>query len=194
VGDTWTEQLPGNKGVVTTTLTAGRSAASACQDPAYRQHDFILGVWSVKVNPGRWWSELSLEARKELAHGDLPTLNGQTFATAKFESVVDGCTILHTWTPVTPGQNAGMALIQYAPSEKKWHYFWGGNEGMVHETGTLVKPNLAQYYPTPSGKKNRSRFSYEALPDGRIHELGEGSVDGGKTWTTEYDLIWIKQP
>lgn len=172
---------------------AQQSPVSACQDPVYRQHDFVLGVWRVKINPGRWWTKLSLDAREALAHGDRRALNGETFATAKFERIVDGCVILHTWTPMTPGQNTGMALIRYAPSEKKWHYFWAGNGGEpLNYTGSIEKPGLVQYYFGTSGKDGGERFSYEALPNGRIRELGEASADGGKTWTTEYDLIWTK--
>jgi hypothetical protein len=37
-------------------------------------------------------------------------------------------------------------------------------------------------------------MTYTKLPRGEVRQFGENSADGGKTWTTSFDLIYARKP
>ncbi|WP_395670284.1 hypothetical protein [Phenylobacterium sp.] len=144
----------------------------ACQTPEFRQHDYILGTWDVRRGEDK-------------------------VATARFERAANGCAILHTWMPVKPGGNTGVAVLSYSKAENNWQYYWAGNTGStLHFKGAAEKPGHVRYQRAAvrDGVERLSRFGFELMPNGQVRELNETSTDGGATWTTTADLSLTKAP
>jgi|HigsolmetaAR202D_1030399.scaffolds.fasta_scaffold16042_2 hypothetical protein len=145
--------------------------ASCKEDPKFREQDFTLGHWDVYRG-----TEKTAEVKMELVFGD--------------------CFIYETWTSLRPGGN-GHGFFAYSRKLGDWGYFWvaeGGNTTSFR--GSLIKPGEMRYVveePGPTGKMRLRHWTLFLLPDGRVRELSVGTEDGGKTWITEYDLIWIKK-
>ena len=67
--------------------------------------------------------------------------------------------------------------------------------------GSLVKPGEMRYVtekPLPGGPNGEKRvrlrhWTLSAMPDGTIRELAVGTEDGGQSWTTDYDLKWVRR-
>ncbi|MFT3967569.1 MAG: hypothetical protein QM690_16975 [Sphingobium sp.] len=149
--------------------------APACStDMMYQQQDFTLGFWDVFGTDGRKSAEVRMEKR------------------------LDGCTIFETWTKPDGNKGNGLGLFTYSRQTKGWHYHWAADNGaMTVFTGSLVEPGEMRYMterPTPGGGVRQRRWTLKLLPDGHVRELSVGSEDGGKSWTTEYDLLWVKKP
>jgi hypothetical protein len=47
--------------------------------------------------------------------------------------------------------------------------------------------------PAPSGGTLLRHLTFTPLPEGKVRQLSESSMDGGKTWTTEYDFVYVKK-
>ncbi|HET9037769.1 MAG TPA: hypothetical protein VFN45_16265, partial [Myxococcaceae bacterium] len=46
--------------------------------------------------------------------------------------------------------------------------------------------------PQPDGKQYQRRLTFTPLPGPRVRQFSQGTTDG-KTWSTEYDLIYVPQ-
>ena len=149
---------------------------TCAEDPIFSQMDFVLGEWDVY-------------------DGDRP--EAPRTATVRMEKVLGGCTIDETWTGLSEGESDGLGLFTYSRILKSWHYFWAAaGGGTTYFTGSERKPGAIRYVtsrPTPSGGVRLRHWTLSLEPNGRVRELSVGTEDGGKTWTTEYDLWWTKR-
>lgn len=156
---------------------AQASRPPACaDDPIFKQMDFVLGEWDVFNGP----------------KADAPKT-----ATVRMEKALKGCTVDETWKALSDRESDGLGLFTYSRILKAWHYFWASdNGGTTYFTGSEIKPGEIRYVtkrPTASGGERLRHWTLSLEPEGRIRELSVGSEDGGKTWTTEYDLWWTKR-
>jgi hypothetical protein len=83
----------------------------------------------------------------------------------------------------------------YDGRDKNWHQTWVDDRGtFAHYIGGLIggKMIITADQAKP-GKPQLARMTFSKLSDGTVHQLGEGSTDGGKTWATTFDLIYTKK-
>jgi hypothetical protein len=85
-----------------------RNAHPCLARPESRQLDFWLGEWDVHVN-------------------------GQSVASSKIESVLDGCIVQENWMP--PGTMGGKSWNFYNAATRKWEQVWVGSGGVVKFEG-----------------------------------------------------------
>jgi len=149
-------------------------ATNPCQDPQghpeFRQLDFWVGNWEV-FNKDKKLSDVTVE------------------------KILNDCALAETWTADGTG-NDGRGLSSYDALTKKWEYYWVAANGyMSHWAGDLIGNELrfVREQPDPKGGTRLRHWSLFNLPDGKVRELSLGSTDGGKTWTTEYDFIWVRK-
>jgi hypothetical protein len=149
-------------------------AKNPCQDPQghpeFRQLDFWVGNWEV-FNKDKKLSDVTVE------------------------KILNDCALAETWTAAGTG-NDGRGLSSYDALTKKWEYYWVAANGyMSHWAGDLIGNELrfVREQPDPKGGTRLRHWSLFNLPDGKVRELSLGSTDGGKTWTTEYDFIWVRK-
>lgn len=166
---------PPSAAPVTAPVTAPASppaaAPSCAEDPAFRQQDFLLGRWTVYRQ-------------------------GKVGAVVLMERALGGCAVHETWTTEGGRPGSGLGLFTYSRAEGRWHYLWAADTGSATAfTGHEIRPGEMRYdtvRPLPDGRSRLRRWSLVRQPDGRIREWSVGSEDGGATWTTEYDLMWVR--
>ncbi len=145
--------------------------AVPCSDnPTYHQQDFALGDWDV-FHDGKKTAEVHLEP------------------------VLAGCAIHEMWNALG-AKGDGIGLFTYSTVLKAWSYAWVSDTGSSTVfTGASSGENGMLYVtqrPTVAGGVRVRHWTLAEQPDHSIRELSVGSEDGGKTWTTEYELIWKK--
>ena len=154
-----------------TILAKVQNNATPCaNDPLHRQFDFWVGEWNV-VN-----------------------VQGQAAGTSSIQRVIDGCAILENWT----GSNGytGKSLNFVDPGTGKWRQTWVGSRGgKIEFTGQLEGKNMVFYSEEKDsdGKPYRRRLTFYNLGPDKVRQFSQRTSDNGKTWTTEYDLTYLRK-
>jgi uncharacterized protein (TIGR02246 family) len=166
--------------VVLVALLACPAAAQTtrpCADvPEYRQLDFWIGEWDVTPT-----------SRPPAAPP----------ARSRIEPVESQCAIAETFT--SSSGYSGRSLNTYHPDKKRWEQFWVDNEGALHHyLGSFRDGNL--YYEAegvrPLGATSplaKVKMTFFNQGRDQVRQLGEQSTDGGRTWTTAYDLTYRRR-
>ena len=148
-----------------------QDAPAGCTGPVYAGQDFTVGSWDVFTG-----------AKKT--------------AEVTMEKTLDGCAISERWTVPAGEAGNGLGLFVYSALLKGWSYLWASDTGSTTAfTGTLIRPGEIRYVtekPLGGGKVRLRHWTLSAQPGGKVRELSVGTEDGGKTWTTEYDLMWVR--
>jgi hypothetical protein len=159
--------------MLATASQAQQPGAETCKkDAKFREQDFTVGTWDVYSGENKT-------------------------AEVTMALILNDCVIQETWK-VTNGRPTGngTGLFNYSPLLKDWGYYWATDNGATTSfRGTLIKPGEMRYVterPLPDGKVRLRHWTLFAMPDGTIRELSQGTEDQGKTWTTEYDLKWVR--
>ena|SRR6185312_10608659 len=140
---------------------------AACADLAYRQFDFWQGEWNVA------------------------TADGKLVGRDRIEKAYGGCVLQEHWTSVDGGTGGSVTL--YDMSRKVWHQTWVDSTGtlVVLEGGLKDGAMIMTGEMTDGGKRVQDRMSWTPL-GAKIRQLWETSSDGGKTWTTIFDVYYSK--
>lgn len=152
---------------------AAQPAATCRSDTNYRAQDFTVGEWDV-FSGTRKAAEVSMRL------------------------ILNDCVIEERWTAVAgSGESNGAGLFSYSPLLKNWGYYWATDTGATTSfRGQLIRPGEMRYVterPLPNGKTRLRHWTLSQNPDGSIRELAIGTEDGGASWTTEYDLKWVRK-
>ncbi len=147
--------------------------APACATDNHRAFDFWIGTWDVTA-----------------AGQDQPS------AVNRISREHAGCVLREDYT--TSGGYTGMSMSFYDAVRKKWHQTWMGAdggalfiEGGLNERGEMVLSNRNTPYYQEGSAINRITWTPNA--DGSVRQHWQGSKDGGKTWTTVFDGLYVKQ-
>ncbi|MGE5179480.1 MAG: tetratricopeptide repeat protein [Bacteroidota bacterium] len=135
-----------------------------------RQLDFWVGEWEVRAPEG--------------------TVSGQSSITVENND----CWIHEHWKSAIAG--TGESFNFYNPTTKTWHQTWVDDQGEVAEFDGTFRDGamrLEGYRQGSEGIRIPARLTLTPRPDGTVRQLGENSADGGKTWTTLYDLTYARK-
>jgi tetratricopeptide (TPR) repeat protein len=141
-----------------------------CKDKAhaeFRQLDFWIGEWEVFGGT-------------------------QKAGDSSIQLILKDCVVLENWVGTTG--DSGKSFNKYNTITKKWEQFWVSDTGSTqHFTGELVDGEMRYVLEQPlrSGGTLIRHLTFSKLPDGRVRQLSQGSTDGGKTWGTEYDYVYV---
>ena len=145
-----------------------------CDAPVYHQLDFWIGDWDT------------------IDMQDHPDGKGPSIARARITPVLDGCA-LHELYEQTDGL-IGESYTLYVPSLKHWHQSWVNNgAGLWLQDGDF-KDGVLTLEATTVGKDGgeiRHRITWAKQGDA-VREISHASKDGGKTWTAEFDCLFVK--
>ena len=153
-----------------------RAIAPCRHDAHYREFDFWVGTWDVRPSG---------------AAPDSPA--SENVITLEY----DGCVVQEHWRSAAGG--AGSSFNIYDASRKAWFQTWVDSSGGLHEyrgnpdaTGNML---MTGEVPGGEGQPARvpTRLGFFRLAPDRVRQLSESSVDGGATWTTNYDLIYTRR-
>ncbi len=143
--------------------------ANPCRNkPEFRQFDFWIGEWLPK------------------------NAQGVTVGTSSIQLILSSCIIFENWeTPVSAGKSFNVFDVR----DGKWHQTWVDNKGlMTHYVGGLVDGKMVlDSESVRNGAKTTGRMTFSKLDNGDVRQHGESSTDGGKTWTTTFDFIYVRK-
>ena len=157
----------------------GLSATSQkpCSRPEFRQFDFWIGEWEAFAP------------------------NGNKGGDSKISIILDSCVILEEWTSANAQQGliySGKSFNMYNAATHQWQQTWVDNTGNTTEflrgegkDGKIIY--YADKVVDAKGKNFIRRLTFTKLNNDKVRQLGERSDDGGKTWTTEYDLEYRRK-
>jgi len=153
-----------------------RSVFPCRADPRYRAFDFWIGTWDVRP-PGAPGDSPAAENIITLEHG--------------------GCVVIEHWRSLAG--STGTSLNIFDASRGMWYQTWADGGGGLHEyhgnpdeKGNMV---FAGEVPGAPGQPARlpTRLTFFREGTDRVRQFSESSADGGKTWTTNYDLIYTRR-
>lgn len=154
-------------------LATAQPAQPACNSAEHAQFDFWVGEWDVAPNG----SDVKV-------------------ATSKIEKLYGGCAVRENWMPLKGA--GGGSINAWDARDKRWHQAWADSTGSwVQFSGGLasdamVLTGLWSNLVGP-GKDALVRMIYTLRPDGTVRQLGEQSVDHGRTWTVSFDYIYRRR-
>lgn len=160
-----------------TGLVFSAIAQKPCSDPEYRQFDFWMGEWE--------------------AFGK----NGQKAGDSKISLLLDSCTILEEWTSTSVVKGlryAGKSYNMYNAAKKRWQQYWVDNTGSITEYFNGHYENNKMIVETDNIKISDTawliqKMTFYNLGPDKVRQHGENSSDGGKTWTTSFDLEYRRK-
>ncbi len=150
-------------------MTAAAQTSAPCTSPESRQFDFWVGKW--EVFPA--------------GHPDTKV------ADSLIETLYGNCAIRENWMPLKgPG---GGSLNAWIPDKKTWRQTWLDVGGFADFTGGWngTAMVIEGVWPQPGHPAQMTRMTYTPHTDGSVEQSGVTSDDGGKTWATSFDLIYI---
>ncbi len=142
-----------------------------CLGPEFRQFDFWVGDWEVRRPDD--------------------TLAG--FNTIR--RILGGCVLHERYT--TPGGYQGQSLNLFDASRGVWHQSWVDSAGtlLLLEGGLEGDAMVLRGETRGPGGSALQRISWslvEGDPD-RVRQLWTTSVDGGKSWQTTFDGLYLRK-
>ncbi len=153
-------------------VAASQRAAEPCKDPAnaqYRQLDFWVGEWDVYSGQ-------------------------QKVGESSVQLILKDCVVFENWHGLQGGD--GKSLNKYNNVTKQWEQFWVSDSGTTNYfKGSLVDGAMRYTLemPGPSGGTLLRHLTFTPLAEGKVRQFSQRSMDGGKTWATEYDLVYVKK-
>jgi hypothetical protein len=137
----------------------------ACAAAEFHQFDFWIGDWDV-TNP-----------------------QGKPAGHNRIEAVLDGCAISEHWSGASG--TTGKSYSAWDASNKRWNQYWVDTDGMVlYLDGAFADGRMVMrgdLVDAASGKRSPQRVTWTPNADGTVHQLWQGSDDGGKTWQTVFE-------
>ena len=149
-----------------------RDALTPCvNSPDAHKFDFWVGEWNV-VN-----------------------VAGQPAGTSSVQKILSDCVVFENWTAA--GGNQGKSLNGFNRALGKWQQFWMDQFGNVTEyrdsewVGESLRFIAIPF--TRQGQTVHTRMTFTPIDQNTVRQHGETSTDGGKTWTTGYDLTYRRK-
>ena len=125
-----------------------------------------------------------------LGHWSVRKRDGELAGTDRVERVLGGYAVLEHWRSVSGEE--GKSLFYFDRSAATWKQVWV-IEGYVKEKAlVLAEPRRVRFqgHAYVDGATFPDRTTLTVLPDGRVAQLIEHSLDGGVSWKTSFDAVY----
>ncbi|MEP7039336.1 MAG: hypothetical protein ABI891_13465 [Acidobacteriota bacterium] len=119
---------------------------------------------------------------------------GRHDGTSVIQSISNGCGVLENWRDTFGGE--GKSINFYDASTGIWYQYWMGQNGVPSRYSGIYRDGALRYEGEPTivnGKKTLNRLTFFKLDENTVRQLFESSDDEGKTWTTGYDLKYVRK-
>jgi hypothetical protein len=142
--------------------------AKSCTTPEFHQLDFWIGDWDA----------FDFDAPHVVA------------ARTRVDRILDGCALREDYRDTNGMQ--GQSFSIYDASRKVWHQSWVTNRGKLlviegqFRNGEMV---LSGSDRTLQGSERLVRGTWKPVSGG-VRETALTSIDGGKTWTLWFDILF----
>jgi hypothetical protein len=146
--------------------------ASPCDDSEFKQFDFWLGDWDVAS-----------------------AADGIRRGSSHISREMNGCVVWENWTSAG-SPYFGKSYNTWNSNLKRWEQYWVDSSGGVMFFHGSLKDNVMDYWtddvPQSTGGTLLRHLQFFHLAPDKVRQFSQGSSDGGKTWQTEYDLIYTR--
>jgi hypothetical protein len=150
------------------------NAHPCAADPRFHEFDFWIGEWDVQPSGA---------PRAPIGQG----------ATSVIERQLDGCVIQENWQPIG-GVGAGKSFNIFNSVTGQWEQYYVDTRGTItHYRGTF-KDGALVYLADQFASPNKLRMTFFNKGPNEVRQFGETSTDGGATWTTTFDLTYVRKP
>lgn len=147
-------------------------SAFPCKNaPEFRQFDFWIGEWTVQ-NP-----------------------KGETIASSSIQLILGDCVIFENYVTVKPPYS-GKSFSLFNSAAKRWEQKWVDNQGGLHDYIGELKEGEMRFRretTTAQGQKIHHRMTFYPLGPDRVRQKLERSTDGGATWTTGWEGLYLRK-
>ncbi|MEO6224052.1 MAG: hypothetical protein ABIP90_12465 [Vicinamibacterales bacterium] len=156
--------------------TRVKANAQPCDaDPNFRKFDFWIGEWDVQPTG---------QPRGPMGSG----------STSIVERQLAGCVIQENWLPVGGG-GAGKSFNIYNSTTKQWEQHYVDARGTITVYKGSVHDDGGMYFEVDSPRTGgRATMTFFNQGPDQVRQLGQNSSDEGKTWTTTFDLTYLRKP
>ena len=162
--------LPANIAAAQTPPTPPKSCAT---DSTYHVFDFWVGTWNVIDS------------------------TGANLGSNRIERIVGGCAFIENWRE--PDGSEGKSLFYYATDQRRWKQVWVTPDAML--PGGFKEKRLVAKLPGGGVRfqgeiigplaVTLDRTTLTPMPGGRVRQLIEISRNGGTSWITTFDAIYV---
>jgi hypothetical protein len=149
-------------------LLAAGAVSGACSAPAYRQFDFFAGDWDT----------YDVQAPDKVV------------ARNTVKVILDGC-VIHEDYHQDDGLH-GESYSLYDAARKVWHQSWVTNHGdlLLLDGGMQGDRMVFKGIERKAGKPDALVRAVWYRQGKGVRETAERSLDGGKTWKSEFDILF----
>jgi len=141
-----------------------------CRATIFHDFDFWIGDWKVLDPDGN--------------------LVGENVVTAE----QDGCLLVEHWK-ASGAPQTGSSFNYFDIRDKKWHQLYIDNSGNAGAfpamSGRLENGRMVLL--TDPAVKPMSRWTWYALSSDKVRQMAEQSLDGGQTWRTTWDSVYVRK-
>jgi hypothetical protein len=140
------------------------------------------------IQPGAPWRQLDFW----VGSWDVYDRSGNRMGQSRIERILGDCVVLENWT----GTGEGKSWNTWNAARKRWEQSWVDSSATpIFFTGQLEEGVMVYHsdQPQPDGSAYERRLTFTPLPGHRVRQLSRATTDGGKTWSTEYDFIYVSQ-
>ena len=143
-----------------------------CSSPGHRLMDFWIGNWRVVAREGE-----------------------QVVGSNSIQKILNGCGVIENWRNVRGAE--GKSLFYFHDVEKTWKQVWiTDNQGLKEKHLIAVLDGAVRFQGEirqEDGRVVLDRTTLTAISEHRVHQLIEQSIDGGDTWQTSFDAMYIRE-
>ncbi len=144
--------------------------ASPCSaSPERHQFDFWLGRWDVLDK-------------------------GKVVATSTIEKSTADCIVHEHY--VESGGYSGKSINFFDPVLRRWRQTWVDSAGNVSEFSGVYRDGAMRFEGeshVSGGRKVLRKMTLYNLKGGRVRQFSERSIDGGDTWSVNYDYEYVRR-
>lgn len=163
--------LPVLLAAVPASAQEGEPPSPPCSSPEARQFDFWVGDWDLTWEGGK--------------------------GTNSVQAILGGCVIQENFD----GRNAegkglvGMSHSVYNPARGKWLQTWVDNQGgyLDFEGGWSDGKMILSREASRNGQDFLQRMVFQNIGENELDWNWERSDDGGKTWTTNWAIHYVRR-
>ncbi len=143
--------------------------ANPCGQAEHQQFNFWVGEWEV-------------------------TSGGKPVAQSSIQQIVGSCVIFENYSDGSG--MVGKSFNFYDSTLKKWRQTWVDNGGNVSEFSGEYKDGAMRYEGEShrrDGQRILRRMTVSPASEDRVRQHSEFSLDGGQTWKTNYDFLYVRK-
>jgi len=126
---------------------------------------------------------------------DVTGPQGQPAGKSSVRQILSQCVIFENWTDRQGGE--GKSFNAYNADYNRWQQFWTDQYGRVTEyrESERTPENGLRFlaHQGPPEHQMLIRMTFTPIDPKTVRQFGETSTDGGKTWTTRFDLMYHRR-